>query len=251
MRTSDNEIQTIKSFDYQWTNISDGKLLLTDELWKQNVDRYILDELQVTREWIRGKSIIDVGCGGGRWTYGFAKLGCKILATDISDGPCNFTKQSVPEAEVLKGDLFELPKLIQNRKFDIVWCWGVVHHTHSPREAFDVLCKLLNPDGILHVYVYSVKRDIKIRILRRLFMPLSFKNKKSLITFLIKAGIMHGDVHQWFDILSPRINHEIGNLEIQNWFSVNGLTYNRYTPQWAEESGDIFATGRKINKTSN
>ena len=123
---SKEELDTINSFNYQWTNLSDSKYLLTDESWRDNVDQYILDELSITKEEIKNKTVIDVGCGGGRWSYGFAKLGCKVTSVDISEGPCKVTQKNVPQAEVIKSDLFELQKAVSNRKFDIIWCWGVI-----------------------------------------------------------------------------------------------------------------------------
>ena len=65
-------------------DVSDSKYLLTDESWRENVDKYILDELSITKEEIKNKTVIDVGCGGGSWSYGFAKLGCKVTSVDVS-----------------------------------------------------------------------------------------------------------------------------------------------------------------------
>ena len=47
---SKEELDTINSFNYQWTHLSDSKYLLTDESWRENVDQYILDELSITKE---------------------------------------------------------------------------------------------------------------------------------------------------------------------------------------------------------
>ena len=46
---SKEELDTINSFNYQWSHLSDSKYLLTDEFWRSNVDQYILDELSTTR----------------------------------------------------------------------------------------------------------------------------------------------------------------------------------------------------------
>ena len=51
------------------------------------------------------------------------RLGCKVTSVDISEGPCKVTQKNVPQAEVIKSDLFELQKAVSNRKFDIIWCW--------------------------------------------------------------------------------------------------------------------------------
>lgn len=238
------EIETIESFNYQWKNIPNAKYLLTDEDWRRNVAGYILDELQVTQDWIKGKTVIDVGCGGGRWSYGFAKLGCIVTATDITDGPCRFTAENVPQVEVIQTDLFELPKHLKDRKFDIVWCWGVIHHTNDPKAALNALVKLMHKDSVLHLYVYSADRGSKIRILRLLIGVFSLKNRERLISILIKIGVLHGSVHGWFDALSPKINHEISEPTLREWFATNSLEYRQYTPQWVKSSKDIFVTGK-------
>jgi 2-polyprenyl-3-methyl-5-hydroxy-6-metoxy-1,4-benzoquinol methylase len=248
LNKSKDEIETIESFNYQWSNLTNAKHILSDKNWTDNVQDYILDELQVEREWLNGKTVIDVGCGGGRWTYGFAKLGCKVTASDVSDGPCNYTKQHIPEAEVIQSDLFELPEKFGGRKFDVVWCWGVIHHTANPKLAFDILTKLMRPDGgIIHLYVYSLDRGNRVKLLRKILGIFSLKTRERLIRFMIKSGLLHGDVHGCFDALSPKLNFEIDESDLKEWFSSHQLSYRSYVPQWVVRSGDIFATGERID----
>jgi 2-polyprenyl-3-methyl-5-hydroxy-6-metoxy-1,4-benzoquinol methylase len=245
MKKTKEEVDTIESFNYQWQNLPDSKYLLTDEEWRKNVDSYILDELGVTKEWIRGKTVIDVGCGGGRWTYGFVKLGCKVTATDVSDGPCESTKDSVPQAEVIKVDVFELPQRMKDVKFDIIWCWGVIHHTANAKGAFCSLVQLMHQDSVLHVYVYSFNRGKRIRMLRALINLFSLKNRERIIRLLRDVHILHGNVHELFDALSPKINHEISESSLKEWFSAAGLEYRQHVPRWAGGSRDLFATGKR------
>jgi ubiquinone/menaquinone biosynthesis C-methylase UbiE len=243
---SKEESDTINSFNYQWTHLSDSKFLLTDSLWRENVDKYILDELSITKEWVRNKTVLDVGSGGGRWSYGFAKLGCKVTSVDISEGPCKITQKNVPQAEVIMSDLFELNKVLRNRKFDIVWCWGVIHHTANPRMAFEILTTLMHQDSLIHLYVYSFKRGRKVKKIRKLLKIFSLKNRERIIRLLIKTGILHGSVHELYDALSTQINHEIDESTLKKWFEDYRLLYQRYTPQWARESRDLFVTGSRI-----
>ena len=243
---SKEESDTINSFNYQWTHLSDSKYLLTDKSWRSNVDNYILDELATTREWIKNKTVIDVGCGGGRWSYGFAKLGCKITSVDISERPCKLTQKNVPQAEVLMSDLFALEEVLSNRKFDIVWCWGVIHHTSNPLLAFETLTNLLHQNSIIHLYVYSFNRGGKVKKLRKFLKIFSLKNRERIIRLLSKTGIIHGSIHELYDALSTQINHEIDESTLKQWFEEKGLSYNRYTPEWAKESKDLFVTGSRV-----
>ncbi|HEY9486247.1 MAG TPA: methyltransferase domain-containing protein [Nitrososphaeraceae archaeon] len=245
---SKEESDTINSFNYQWTHLSDSKYLLTDESWRENVDKYILDELSITKEDIANKTVIDVGCGGGRWSYGFAKLGCKVTSVDISEGPCKLTQKNVPQTEVIMSDLFKLQDVLGDRKFDIVWCWGVIHHTDNPRMALETLTNLMHKNSIIHLYVYSFNRGKKVKELRKFLRLFSLKNREQIIRFLSIIGILHGSVHELYDALSTQINHEINELTLKQWFAENDLSYHRYTPQWAKASKDLFVTGSPISE---
>jgi 2-polyprenyl-3-methyl-5-hydroxy-6-metoxy-1,4-benzoquinol methylase len=243
LRKSKKEFDTLRSFDYQWNNLCDSKYIVSNENWKKNVDTYILDELSVSPEFIKNKTVIDVGCGGGRWSYGFAKLGCIVTSVDISEGPCRITKQNVPQAEVIMSDLFELSVVLKERKFDIVWCWGVIHHTSDPYVAFQSLINLMHTNSILHLYVYSFNRGVKVKALRKAMGFFSLKSRERIIRIMIKLGVLRGSVHELFDALSTQINYEIKRDELKKWFAHHALIYREYTPNWAMASKDLFVTG--------
>ena len=76
------------------------------------IDISLMNYLQLKNE-IKNKTVIDVGCGGGRWSYGFTKLGCKVTSIDISEGPCNLTQRNVPQAEVIMSDLFAITRSLR------------------------------------------------------------------------------------------------------------------------------------------
>src|SRR5207245_2267771 len=128
---SRSEKQTLDSFDYQWKNLPEGKYLLSDPEWRENVCEYILDELQVSPEWIRGKSVLDVGCGQGRWSYGFDRLGCHVVAVDASPSACEFVRTNIRNVLTVNCNIYDLSSHVRD-KFDIVWCWGVLHHLPNP-----------------------------------------------------------------------------------------------------------------------
>jgi 2-polyprenyl-3-methyl-5-hydroxy-6-metoxy-1,4-benzoquinol methylase len=226
--------------------LTDSQNILNNEKWKNNVEEYILDELSISRDQIKNKTVIDVGCGGGRWTYGFAKLGCNVTAVDVSEGPVKITKGFVPTAEVLVSNLFELPEKLKGRTFDIIWCWGVIHHTENPKRAFETLLKLMNQQSILHLYVYSFNRGIRVKTVRKILGLFSLPKREKIIKLLIRIGILHGSIHELFDTLSTQINFEITEDELKKWFSQNNLTYRKYTPKWANKSRDLFVTGSSI-----
>src|SRR6266545_5892528 len=77
--------QTLASFDYQWGELPEGDAMLSDPWFRENVDRILVEELLcVERDWFRGRRVLDAGCGIGRWTLGFLRLGCDVTAVDFS-----------------------------------------------------------------------------------------------------------------------------------------------------------------------
>jgi 2-polyprenyl-3-methyl-5-hydroxy-6-metoxy-1,4-benzoquinol methylase len=86
-------------------------------------------------------------------------------------------------------DLFKLQDTLKQRKFDIVWCWGVIHHTSNPKMAFEILTHLMHQNSIIHLYVYSFNRGSKVKKLRKLLKIFSLKNRERIIRLLSKTGI--------------------------------------------------------------
>jgi hypothetical protein len=153
------------------------------------------------------------------------------------------TKKNVPQAEVIMSDLFELQEASANRKFDIVWCWGGIHHTANPRMACEILTTLMHQNSIIHLYVYSFNRGSKVKKLRKFLKIFSLKNRERIIRLLSQTRIIHGSIHELYDALSTQINHEIDEITLKQWFNEKDLSYNRYTPEWAKASKDLFVTG--------
>src|SRR4051794_12540835 len=76
---------TVEAFGHQWASIPSGRFMLSDPEFKAQVDRIITEEeLQLDRAWLKGKRVLDAGCGGGRWSYGLAKLGAHVTAADTN-----------------------------------------------------------------------------------------------------------------------------------------------------------------------
>lgn len=98
---------------------------------------------QYLAEKLRGKTVLDIGCGPGRFSDVAAKMGASVIALDYSTAidaaKANFAGQ---DADILfvQGDALRLP--IKNDCVDFSFTIGVLHHTPSPvtgvREAFRV-----------------------------------------------------------------------------------------------------------------
>lgn len=238
------EKKTVESFDWQWRYLAEdgpdekGAVLLWAPGWREKVDSMIQDELGLTKENLVGKKVLDVGCGQGRWTYGFKKIDCDVLGIDTSPAGIEYARRWGLNTRVL--NLFEIANADLAGKFDFVWCWGVIHHTADPKRAFQAIVEAAKPEGFIHCYVYSHPRSRRIKMMRAFLKPFSFPTRRWIIRFWVRVGFYHGSVHEAFDALSPDINKEIPEEEIRNWCKEFGLRYERRYPAWARSSKDIF-----------
>jgi len=240
---------TLESFDYQWKNLSEAPYLLSDEKWRENVSDYILDELELTEEEITGKRVLDAGCGNGRWAYGFVKLGCETHGFDPSENGVNYAIEHVYDGYFNVSNVLDyrsLLELYRENSFDIVWCWGVLHHIGDPELGFKNLTKFVKPSGLIHLYLYE-RKSVWNSLFRFVFNLFPFKIRIFLSVFLSK--INRSSTHSNFDAFSPPIASNHTEAEVKHWFEENGFTFKRVHPNWAIHSKDLFVTGYKVKNS--
>ena len=169
------------------------------------------------RDWFRGKTVLDAGCGIGRWTLGLLRLGCRVLSVDASahalqaveSGMRELAPEAVAEGRLAtrQVDLLDLPEDLRARRFDLVYSFGVLHHTGDTHRALAGLAPLVKDDGLLFLYLYGARsvdltKRVVLAALRYGLAPLPFSWKARALALL-----RHGrDTHQSFDTFSPLIN---------------------------------------------
>ena len=119
--------QTVDTFGFQWDKLQEGEAMLSDKWFKENVTDIISEgEILLKKDWFKGKDVIDCGCGGGRWSYGLAKLGANITAVDINTSAIEATREAIKDFPVKK-EFVQTPlellskALPEDKKFDLVW----------------------------------------------------------------------------------------------------------------------------------
>ena len=226
--------QTIDAFGFQWTNLREGEAMLSDKKFKDNITTILTDnELLINKEWFKGKDVIDCGCGGGRWSYGFAKLGANITAVDVNQSAINATKDELKDINVEKHFVVTpLEELSQNlpagKKYDLAWSWGVLPFVASFNTAFKQVMDCVKDGGFIYVNLYgretlNYEQDIDMFKNRVRYNTLSTWAEKE--QFLIeKAGGDKTKVHQNHDMYSPLLNRRFDFSFIKKVLEDNGFT---------------------------
>lgn len=116
-----------------------------------------------------GKSFLDAGCGSGLFSLAASRLGAtRIVSFDYdpqSVASCNrlANREEITDWEVQTGDLLDVEFLDGLGTFDLVYCWGVAHHTGDMWNAIANLPPRVNQGGKLCLGIYNrVERDESI-----------------------------------------------------------------------------------------
>ncbi|MEQ8746001.1 class I SAM-dependent methyltransferase [Pyruvatibacter sp.] len=213
--------QTRESFAYQWAEITEGKHLLGDAEFEQQMVGLLETYSGYSADWFKGKKVLDAGCGNGRWSYVMAKLGAKVTAIDQSaSGVAAVSRhfENFPDVAVQQADILE--PIPFKPEFDLVWSYGVTHHTGFTRLAVRHVAEMVKPGGRLFLMIYGepVNKaefdEINNYVdLRRKTQFMSFDEKEKFLGSIYPPEFVHG----YFDAVSPIVNDLHRFEEIENW----------------------------------
>ena len=105
------------------------------------------DDLKLIKE-IRGKKVLEIGCGGAQCGIAFAKQGAIVTGIDISEKQIEFARQLAKdnnvEIELYQGDIINLEKINSESQDIIFSSWALLYISDLQRcfkEAYRVLKK--------------------------------------------------------------------------------------------------------------
>jgi ubiquinone/menaquinone biosynthesis C-methylase UbiE len=220
--------QTLRNYDYSWGRLQ-GDPDLRSAFWRNNVDDFLArQELCISPEWFPGRKVLDVGCGGGRWTYGLQKLGCEVTALDASAAAVDFVRSNIAKGstQAYQANIFDLPREVTEQKYDLVFSWGVLHHTGDTLRALSTIAPLMKPDGVLYIYLYGKKswgpmKSLLVKSARGILFPFPPSFKFAIFRALLgeyKAGLA-------MDVLGTTIAHRYTQEEVDGWLQQLGFSH--------------------------
>lgn len=133
---------------------------------------------------MKGKWVLDIGCGSGRFAEIALSSGANVVALDYSTAvdACQANLGHHPNLHVVQGDVFALP--FEAGSFDFVYSLGVLQHTPDPHAAFAALPPMVAPGGSLAVDYYE-KRLTALIHSKYLLRPITKRmNQQTLFALL-------------------------------------------------------------------
>jgi 2-polyprenyl-6-hydroxyphenyl methylase/3-demethylubiquinone-9 3-methyltransferase len=201
---------------------------LAHRWWDPNSEFKPLHEINPLRlDWIdetaglRGKRVLDVGCGGGILSEAMAGRGAEVTGIDLSDKALKVAELHLLESgKTVSYHKAAVEELAQERpqSFDVVTCMEVLEHIPDPATHVQACARLLVPGG-------------------QAFFATINRNPKAFLFAIVGAEYVLG--------LLPRGTHEYARLirpsELCGWCrraglgveGITGMSYNPFTRVYA------------------
>ncbi len=250
-----------ETFGFQW-----------NKHYRTQIDKFIgktysRDRFFLVSGWdidLSGQTILEAGCGAGRFTQVALDTGASVVAFDLSHAVNANLLNNGPHSRLLimQADLMNLP--CKPASFDKVFCLGVLQHTPDPRKSFETLVRYVRPGGQIAVDIYKLSWKVLFKhnywtrhvtnkipqgtlykmietwgpalLAARAFVRVRFPAGE-LLKFAIPfpdCREMHPDMDEgmaldWgilnsFDMLSPRYDRPASLRMVRSWFESCGLT---------------------------
>lgn len=259
------------AFGLQWNTFSKTQLDSHSELniTNERLERCLGFQLNE----LKGKTVLEVGCGAGRFTELLVKSGALVHSIDLSNAveanKLNIGDQ--PNYRIAQAGAYEIP--FPDNAFDIVLCLGVIQHTPSSEKTIESLWNKVRPGGMLAIdhyrwrlayygnmrWIYrelfrKMKPEKSQRVINKLvdiFFPMHWatKDNKLLYWLLIRFTPLFEYVREY-----PQLNKEV-HKEWSRMDTYDGLTdYYKHLRTSAQIKRELEKLGGKniwINEGGN
>ena len=176
---------------------------------------------------IKGKRVLDVGCGGGILAESMAVKGAEVTGIDMGEAPLEVARlhlletgehvdyQQIPVEQLAAG---------QPGSFDVVTCMEMLEHVPDPSSVVDACARLVKPGG--HVFFSTLNR-----------------NPKSYLFAIVAA--------EYLLRMLPKGTHDYSRFirpsELNQWIrtsglttlDISGMTYNPLTNMYKLHPRDV------------
>jgi len=239
------------SFGYQWRQFNKTQL---DDATRNLSEPDFIQKTGLKPEDLKGKLVLDVGCGMGRFAEVATRWGARVVGVDLS-AAAEVAARNLSDREFIafQADVFSLP--FAPETFDCIYSMGVLHHTPDCEKAVKALPKYLKPGGTLAVWLYSgynkwyrfsdqyrkITHRMSPRTLHAFFrvaVPLFYWLDRGLRVVPVVGKPVAGVVHLVFPV-NRQPDPEARLLDTLDWYSPRYQSKHTYEQvfRWFESCG--------------
>jgi 2-polyprenyl-3-methyl-5-hydroxy-6-metoxy-1,4-benzoquinol methylase/uncharacterized protein YbaR (Trm112 family) len=249
-----------ESFSREWGHFDYDE----DRTWGETVEQRRTDFLRHIDHdaaSLRGKAVLDAGCGNGMLSHAMSTFGCEVVATDLSESVeaahRHLANREPRRSYFLQSDLMQ--PALRPESFDVIFCAGVLHHTPSTRGTLEQVIKALAPGGTIFIWLYWDVPGLKPTLseaLRRVVSPLPARLKHAVVWALLPQSLIRQYIRsvrdgtgragrlnrrevlvRMLDSYTPRYRWRHTPEEVRGWFDELGFTDAKVTERGSEGFG--------------
>lgn len=161
-------------------------------------------------EW-RGKKVLEIGCGLGTAAQSFAEAGAIYTGVDLSEKSLELARKRF-ELFGLEGTFYKvedeaISSVVPIEQYDLIYSFGVIHHTPKPEKLLSEIKKYMSKESILRIMLYA--RD-------------SWKS------YMIAAGLDQPEAQKGCPIANTYTNSEV--IELLKEYKVSKIEQDHIFP---------------------
>ncbi len=143
----------VKNFGKQWRDYRNVQI---DSLNNFNISKdYLKDMFFNNLKLIENKNILEIGSGAGRFTEHIVGKANHCISVDLSSAVYHNVSKECSNIQMIKADF---NKLIPDKKFDIVFCRGVLQHTIDPIASIIKIHSFVRKKGFVVFDIYKMPK---------------------------------------------------------------------------------------------
>lgn len=215
--------------------------------WRRYVDGFLDDE-KLSRAQaqtsaflgfgnLNGKRFLDIGCGSGLFSLVAHRMGAaEIISFDVDPDSVVATSRvfervgSPPNWQIMQGSILDREFLAGLPRADVVYAWGVLHHTGAMWDALRNTAELIQQGGLLYLAIYNKQEYATMRSWRGSYHWLRIKriyNTGGPVVRLVLETVYKGK-----DIVRMLIRLKNPLAEIRRYSSWRGMSWSVDTSDW-------------------
>lgn len=172
----DGRVWVIDTLHKSKSNVADGPGLASEKRfafgknWADFLDTVDESRIAAAAESLRrlvgddslaGKSFLDIGSGSGLSSLAAHRAEARVVSFDYDEASVRCTEVirerfggPTPSWEVCRGSILDVAFVRSLGRFDIVYSWGVLHHTGEMRRGIELASGCVAPGGLFAIAIY-------------------------------------------------------------------------------------------------